>query len=81
MSTSPQLDLNCFLVFRHIGEYISISRFEFFFVAFRHIGEYISTARSEHCFLVFRRIGEYISVDLFCFVNLTSRCSLIPLNE
>ena len=23
-------------------------------------------------------IGKYISLELFCFVNLTSRCSLIP---
>ena len=29
-----------------------------------------------YCFLVFRRIvGEYISLDLFCFVSLTSSCS------
>ena len=31
-----------------------------------------------YCFLVFCHIGEYISLDLFCFVNLTSSCSLIP---
>ena len=29
-------------------------------------------------FLVLRRIDEYISLDLFCFVNLISSCSLIP---
>ena len=28
-------------------------------------------------FLVFSRIGEYISLDRFCFVSLTSSCSLI----
>ena len=28
-------------------------------------------------FLVFCCIGEYISLDLFCFVNLTSSCLLI----
>ena len=26
-----------------------------------------------------RRIGEYISLELICFVNLTSSCSLMPL--
>ena len=35
-------------------------------------------ALAQYCFLVFRRIGEYIFLDLFCFVNLTSTCSLIP---
>ena len=25
-----------------------------------------------------RRVGEYISLELFCFVDLTSSCSLIP---
>ena len=29
-------------------------------------------------FLYVCGIGEYISLDLFCFVNLTSSCSLIP---
>ena len=29
--------------------------------------------------IVFGRIGEHASLDLFCFVNLTSSCSLSPL--
>ena len=32
-----------------------------------------------YCFFVFHCIGEYISLDLFCFVILTSSCLLIPL--
>ena len=32
-------------------------------------------------FLVCCRIGEYISLERFCFVNLTSSCSLVPYIE
>ena len=28
---------------------------------------------------MYRRIGEYISLELLCFVSLTSGCSLIPI--
>ena len=32
-------------------------------------------------FSLCRRIGEYVSLELFCFVNLTSSCSFIPLGN
>ena len=46
-----------------------------FYTRRRH---FLSKALVYYCFLVFRRIGEYISLDLFCFVSLTSSCLFIP---
>ena len=41
----------------------------------------LSKALVFHCFLVFRRMGELISLDLLCFVSLTSSCSLTLLKH
>ena len=45
-------------------------------VIFLHAKKTIFVERA--CVLVFHHIGEYTSLDLFCFVNLTSSCSLTP---
>ena len=60
----------------------------------RRIGEYrylSSTPGEDHVskarvFLIVLYVSsyikcEYISLELFCFVNLTSSCSLIPFNK
>ena len=50
-----------------------------FSVSFLHQTK--TVGRKRLCFLLFftcRRIYEYISLELFCFFNLTSSCSLIP---
>ena len=53
----------------------------FFFIYFSSCTQrrqFLLKALMYYCFLVFPCIGEYISLDLFCFVNLTSSCSLTP---
>ena len=44
-------------------------------------GDLVSKALVFFIFFMCRRIGEYISLELFCFVNLTSSCSFIPLGN